>query len=189
MGMIEDMAKPFWKEFFDTIKSFFRTRKMASEVFGDFITINTIAGELIASGVVDCFFLIRAHDGNAKLSLESYTYRSIVAGDNTEFLMPGFKMNEYKNIELDFEYMQLLRDIAKHKQVGVDVTTEKGTAGISHRFNKLKYVRYFFINENQYGIWYCMAGTVQPDETMDDTEHNYKLNMAVNKVKNIVKKY
>lgn len=190
MGIVEDMAKPFWKEFFGFLGSIFRRkRKMASEVFGDFIMINDIANELIDAGIGDCFFLIRAHNGNAKLSLESYKYRSIVAGANTDFLMPDFRIKDFKNIELDLEYMQTLHDIARYKNLGIDVQTEKGSSGISHRFNNLKYVRYYFLNENQYGMWYCMVGTTQPDEQMNDTNHTYKLNMAINKVKNIVRSY
>lgn len=178
------------KSILDLIPLFLRKKKKTSDVLKDSVLIRIISESVIETGVVDCFFLMMAHNGGKKLIPHGFKYRSVVGGDYTEWLMPNFEMNDYRNVPLDREYEQLLITIYEKKMHDVLVERMDSTPlSISYRFERLKYVRFYFVEDNEHGMWYIMAGTTQIGEEMDDITHRHILQVAVNKIKNIIKRY
>lgn len=174
---------------------FNKTKRKPSNVFNDSNTVESIADAIVNnSGLsVDCFFLVLAHNGGKKLNPLNLKYRTIMGGRHREWLMRNFDIRNYKNLLLDYDYNELLSNIYedRRKNNGVDVSIEdtKDSMKQNLSFENIKFAKFFFLNYSNDGMWYLMVGTTQAKERLDDIQHKQKLLFAVNKIKNIIKRY
>lgn len=166
-------------------------RVKPSNVFSDSLIIDAIAQEILyRSGLsIDCFFVFLAHNGGKKLNPASLMYRTVVGGDFNAAKMENFKKENYVNLSLDPAFKALLAEIITNKEayrtrVSGEYWNDK------YNFEGLRFVRYYCLNYNKGdGLYYIMVGTTREKETLDDGNHKQKINFAVNKIRNIIKKY
>lgn len=171
----------------------FRRRKVkqtTSEVIRGSTSIRIISERMVNSGLVDCFFIIMVHNGGKKILPHGFKYWSIVGGEFNEILMKRFNILDYRNVIIDKDFEGLVDQVERKKMVECDVSTmDPSELYRRFRYEGLKYVKYFFLKDREYGMWFIMAGTVQPDELMDSIDHEYQLSLSVNKIQNIIKDY
>ena len=184
---------PLVKEVLFSILKLFKNKPYIrpSNVFSDSLAIDHIAQEILYHSdlAVDCFFVFLAHNGGKKLNPASLMYRSIVAGDFNPMQMRNFRMENYINLALEPSFKALLSEVVSEKEayrtrVSGEYWNEK------YRFEGLTLVRYYYIKYAKGdGMYYIMVGTTQENETLNDGIHKPKINFAVNKIRNIIKKY
>lgn len=157
----------------------------------DFGKVNDIGKDLVNNGQlsIDCFFLLINHNGIKKTNPHIFKYRTIAAGYYTEWLMKNFKPNDYRNVEMDQEYNDLLSKLAIEKEWHIEVERLlEGKLKTELDHMGIRFVSFHYIEFNDDLKYYVMAGTTQYGEFFSSAHHNYQLGRAVNKVKYIVQK-
>jgi hypothetical protein len=180
------------KSFFDFLKiAFSSNRKMPSDAIIDRINIRLIGKELVKKKYsVDCFFLVLVHNGGGKLRPDNFIYWSIIDGWYNEELMKGFDHEKYILVNTETEFLLLARRIYENKGVGVRVDQmEKSKLKTSFQYERLKYIRFFYLKQDKRAQWFIMVGTTAENETLDSLGAEAEIFSAVNSVKNIIKDY
>ena len=179
------------KSFFDFLKIALSKRKNPSDAIIDRINIRLIGRDLVKSRhAVDCFFLVMVHNGGGKLRPDNFIYWSIIDGWYNEDLMQGFDHEKYLLVYTESEFLILARRIYENKGVGVVVDQmEKSKLKTSFQYERLKYIRFFFIKQDKRAQWFLMVGTTAPNETLDSIDAEAEIFSSVNSVKNIIKDY
>lgn len=193
LNPIGDISDSFFKNLFDAIGGVFKRNKISVEqALRDSITMKHIARDICKNGnnFIDCFFIMMIHNGGSKVLPHGFIYRSIIGGYHEDWSMPHFVAENYKYLELDYEYELLMGQLFKNKEVALDSEAmEESKLKTKLKFEKLKFVRYHFLKSNKRGLWYAMTGTTQPGQRLDTVEDMHETNIALNKIKNIIKKY
>lgn len=182
-----------WKvadKLLDLFKILFSKRK-ASDVLREAKIIRQIAENIVASDLsIDCFLLGMVHNGTGKLIPHGFKYWSLIDGDHNDFLMPRFRINAYQNVIMDLDYLNLFSNIQRYKEY--DTRPEEMHAGAmrtNFEFEKVRFARWYFLKQNRNKMWFIVVGTVAQNETLSSTAHIHRLNVDINRVKNIIKKY
>ena len=184
---------PLVKEVLFSILKLFKNKQhiRPSNVFSDSLVIDHIAQEVLYHSdlAIDCFFVFLAHNGGKKLNPASLMYRSIVAGDFNPMQMRNFRLENYINLSLEPSFKALLSEVVSEKEsyrsrVSGEYWNDK------YRFEGLHLVRYYYLKYSKGdGLYYIMLGTTQEGENLNDGFHKQKIHFAVNKIRNIIKKY
>lgn len=193
MGIAEDITGSFFKNLFEALGGVFKRKAKVTDVPSDFITIRELSKDTVKDGslATDMMFIVMIHNGGKKLMPHGFKYRSIVGGYHEEWSMPKFKPQDYKYLELDFDYIVLVDRIFKTKEVGLSSEELPKDSKLAEnlQFEGVKYARYFYLNSNSDAIWLLVAGTVSPNEELNSNTHKHKYHIVVNKIKQIIKKY
>lgn len=167
------------------------TRRKASDVLKDAVAIRKVAGDIVSTDLsIDCFLLVMVHNGTGKLIPHGFKYWTILDGDYNDFLMSRFKMENYRNVIMDLDYANLFLKVKENKVY--DTRPENMPAGLmrtNYTFEKLRFARWYFIKETRNAMWFILAGTTAPNESFDSELQQHRLNVDVNAIKNIIKKY
>lgn len=178
----------FWSKLFKKNKE---KNRGATEALLDFIRIGAIAKDVCESDLaVDSFLLMMAHNSGRKMSPHNFKYRSITGGYFISWMLKKLDIDNYKYLDIDYEYADLLVKISEYKEV--DIRAEdlgKTKLGHKFRYEGYRFVKYIFLKQDQYGIWYVMIGTTQEGESFSTDNHMQCFNLAVNKIRNIIRRY
>lgn len=158
----------------------------------DFGKVTDIAKELVDNGYlsIDCFFLMISHNGIKKINPHVFKFRTIGPGYYREWLMPNLQPTDYRNVEMDQEYHDLLSRINVEKEWHIEVDKMlEGRLKTEMDHLGLRFVSFHYIEFNDDLKYYVMVGTTQYGEFFSSAHHNYQIGRAVNKVKYIVQKY
>lgn len=175
------------EKLFELIKYLFGKKKF-SDAIKDGIIIHGICEEIVKSHLaVDCFLLVMAFNGEGKYGFKKW---SIIGGSHNVELMPGFHYANYIDVIMDFDHLQLMQRIMEKKRFGLGREEIQGeNLGRSYDFERIKYTRFFLIKETKTRMYYVVAGTTQYNEKLNTIDHLQRMEVAVNKIKNIVDKY
>lgn len=177
------------EKFLDLIKILF-TRKKASDVFKDSVKINEVSKGCVLSGLsVDCFFLVMAHNGSGILKPHGFKFCSIMDGTWNDVLIRRFKIEDYRNIEIDYDYAMLLINIRHYKEYSSKTEEMNGNLRTRFEYEGITFAKFFFLKEDRNAMWFIVAGTTAHDECFKTQAKRQLLSVAVNKVKNIIRKY
>jgi hypothetical protein len=179
------------KSFFDFLKIVFSKRKNPSDAIIDRINIRLIGRDLIkGKNAIDCFFLIMVHNGGGKIRPDNFIYWSIIDGEYNDVLMKGFDHEKYILVNTESEFLLLARRVFENKGVGLVVDQmEKSKLKTAFQYERLKYIRFFYIKQDKRAQWFVMVGTTAEKETLDSIDAEAEIFSAVNSVKNIIKDY
>lgn len=175
---------------FDLLQFLVQKGKLIDALKG-IIKINEIARKIIdSSGAsIDCLFLVAAHNGKVK-SEDSLKFRSIVAGDYNDALMKNFDYLDFINIRNDKEYKDILRGLKENESVEIIVRNMRdGKTKTSFESQKWKLVEVFFIHATRHGLYHCMIATTGDGEHFRDSYSRQKVNVVLDKIKNIVTRF
>lgn len=179
--------------FLDLLKIVFsrKKKKQTSDAMIDAINVRLLAKDLIESGTgVDCFFIVMVHDSGGKVRPDSFIFWSIIDGDYNEVLMPRFSLKRYRLINMETEFLLMAKRIYEKKGVAVRVDQmEKSSLRTSFEYERLKYLRFFYLKQDTRGMWFIMVGTTAENESLDSIDSEGKIFIAVNSVKNIIREY
>ena len=105
--------------------------------------------------------------------------------------MPRFELTDYQNIEMDFEYQDLLRKIKHDGEWHVEAMKlmegSKLKTELMHM--NLKTVSFFNVEQSKHVNWFSMAGSAVEQEYFSTPSEQHELFLAVSKIKDIVSKY
>lgn len=188
MGLVDTIVGKSIEKIFDLILRLVKRKPIR---FIDSPTIDEISEHLVRSPLsVDCFFVLIAHV-NGKKKGHYYKYTSMMGGDLEEWLLPRLKMTDYVYYEIDDNYRSMLHYIKKHGEMDYVDSPDARPCKITEniRFLGLKRVRYFYLKEvpEKGWLWYAVAGTTQVNERFDSNDHLHHFDMAINKIKNVLK--
>lgn len=192
MGVAGEVSDSFFKNLFEAIGGVFKKGINAMQVLHDSITIHDIAENVVKGGnnCVDCCFLMMVHNGGKRLIPHGFKYRSIVGGDHDEMLMPNFVPEDYKYLELDYEYELLVGRMYREKEVLVDVASMGDSKlSVKLRFEGIRQAKYFFLKQSRDAIWFIICGTIQSGQDFSNVTDKHEIDIAINKIKKIIKKY
>lgn len=153
--------------------------------------IREIAKGIVEKGLsIDCFLLMQVHNGSGRLLPHSFQYWSVIEGYHDSLAMPRFRMEGYRRIVMDPDYLNLFLKIYEAKEHWIDYSTiPPGTMQTHWEFENVRFAKFFFIKQNSSAMWFLVACTSAYNETLSTTKHRFELNLAVNKIKNIIRKY
>ncbi len=165
-------------------------RKKPSDAMIDAINIRLLAEDLVdGKGLsVDCFFIVMIHNHGGPVRPHNFMFWSIIDGYYNELTMPNFRYKNHRLINMEIDFLQLASRI--HDQKGIAVTVDnmdKGSLRTSLEYENLKYCRFLYLKQNKRAMWFIMVGTTAEKETLDDVEHEGKIFIAFNSIKNIIK--
>lgn len=168
------------------------SRKKPSDAMIDAINIRLLAEDIVDDTRLktDCFFIVMIHNHGGNVKPHNFMFWSIIDGYYNEETMPKFKYKNHRLINMEIDFIQLATRI--HDQKGVAVTVEnmdKGRLRTSLEYEDLKYLRFFYLKQNKRAMWFIMVGTTAEKETLDDVEHEGKIFIAFNSIKNIIRGY
>lgn len=174
----------------DLLKLIFK-RKQPSDAIIDSINIRVLAEELIKKGLgVDCFFLVMVHNHGGKVRPDNFMFWSVIDGAYDKNLMNGFEFKNYQLVNTELDFLQLAKRIYEKKEIEIRVNEmEPGSLRTSFEYEKLKYLRCFYLKQDKRGLWFIMVGTTAQDELLAQIEQKGKIFIAVNNVKNIIRGY
>jgi hypothetical protein len=66
---------------------------------------------------------------------------------------------------------------------------DRGSLRTSFEYEDLKYLRFLYLKQNKRAMWFIMVGTTAEGETLDAVEHEGKIFIAFNSIKNIIRGY
>jgi len=166
-------------------------RKKPSDAMIDAINIRLLAEDMVESGLsVDCFFIVMIHNHGGRVKPHNFIFWSIIDGYYNELTMPKFKYKNHRLINMEIDFLQLSTRI--HEQKGVAVTVDKmdkGSLRTSFEYENLKYLRFLYLKQNKNAMWFLMVGTTAEEESLDSVEHEGKIFIAFNSIKNIIRGY
>lgn len=179
------------KGLLDLLKILFARRKKPSDALIDGVNIRLISKGLVKGRhAVDCFFIVLVHNHGGKLRPDNFMFWSIIDGWYNEDLMKGFELENYQLVNPDTEFLLLARRIYEKKGVGVVVDQmEKSNLKTSFQYERLKYIRFFYLKQDKRGIWFIMAGTMAENEYLDSIDAEGEIFIAINSIKNIIRDY
>jgi hypothetical protein len=169
------------------------SRKKPSDAMIDAINIRLLAEDIVDSerGLsVDCFFIVMIHNHGGPVRPHNFIFWSIIDGYYNELTMPNFKYKNHRLLNMEIDFLQLATRI--HEQQGVAVTVDKmdkGKLRTLFDYEGLKYLRFLYLKQNKRAMWFIMVGTTEEKETLDDVEHEGKIFIAFNSIKNIIRGY
>lgn len=172
-----------------------RKRIEPSNVFHDSNVGNSIIKSVVNGPhlSVDCFFIVLAHNGGKKLNPFTLQYTSVMSGEYKTWLMPTFDITDHKNVESDHDHREFLSSIYEDRRKGNGINWHVEMADdnlkAKYSFENVKFLKCFFLHYSDVGMWFAMVGTTQEGELFDDINHKQRIFYAVNKIKNIIKKY
>lgn len=191
MALIDvDVAK-----FFKLVWGYFKSRKkrkVEPDAFDDSLSISDIANGVIHSDLsIDFLFVIMIHNGGKKLRPHDFKYRSIVGGSYNHFTFKRFDWKNHKKVMIDFEYEMLIRKVKKFDVVDVsnNAFMDGGQMKTAIDFEGIKFKRYFYLHGDGECEWMAVAGTTASNEILNTINQKQALNVAINKIKNILLKY
>lgn len=188
MSLIETIAEKVIGAIFSEAKRFFK-RKRKLSLMTNSVDIHSISKGIVTSGglSVDFFYLMLAYNGAKRTT--KFKFWNVVSGYHSEWLLPMFKIEDYRKVPVDNEYAVVLTSIALNKE-HTDVPHKMPTSKLwaAYMYNKLKYVRYYKVSHTDEGMWYIMAGSVTASESdFDDPDHVHRIGIAINKLAGIIK--
>lgn len=174
----------------DFLKVIF-TRKQTSDAIRDAKKIRDQALELIRSNLnIDCFFIIMVHNGGGRFRPHGFKYWSIIDGECDTKVMPRYDNESYQLINADNEFLQFALNLYEQRVVSVRVDEmPKGNLRTSYEYEGLEFIKFYFLKQDKFGLWFIMVGTTAPDESLDDPEQAGKIFFAINNIKNLIRKY
>lgn len=192
MAIVDIKLDGLFKNLLEALGGAFKKKDGAKQAILDFIMIRDIARNIVHNGglSVDCFLIMMVHNGGKKLTPHNFAYRSVVNGFHNEMTMPNFDSEDYRHLEIDYEYALLISEVIKKKEVSM-LTVNMGDSKLSlkMRFERLKYSRFMYLFDDNNAVWYILAGTTQSNEEFDTVTHRHEFNIAINKIRNMIKKY
>lgn len=153
--------------------------------------IREIAKTIVNKGLsIDCFLLMQVHNGSGRLLPHSFKYWSVIEGYHNDLTMPRFRIENYRKIVIDPDYLNLFLKIYEKKEYFVDYShIPPGTMQTHWEFENVRFARFFFVKQTSSSMWFIVACTSDYNQTMNTTKHRFELIQAVNRIKNIIRKY
>jgi hypothetical protein len=177
-------------KFLDFIKIIF-SRKNPSEAMVDAINVRLLGEELVESHLsVDCFFIVMVHNHGGRIRPDNFIFWSVIDGFYNDIMMKKFFYKNYQMVHAETELLQLARQVYEKKEFSVRVSEMvKSSLRTSFEYQGLKYIRFYYLKQNKRAMWFIMVGTTAEKESLDSIEHEGKIFIAVNGVKNIIRGY
>lgn len=191
MALIDIKFDGLFKNLMEALGGVFKKKKAQDAVI-ESILIRNISKGIVQNGAlaVDCFLVMMVHNGGKKLMPHSFKYRSIVNGYHNSMQLSRFAPEEYRFLELDAEYELLIYNLCKKKEIDIVVSTlGDSKLSVKLKFEGLQFARFFYLYDNADSIWYAIAGTTSYNEYFDTITHKHEFTIALNKIKNMIKKY
>lgn len=168
------------------------SRKKPSDAMIDAINIRILSKDLVqGKGLsIDCLFIVMIHNHGGPVRPHNFLFWSVIDGYHNELTLPNFAYENHRLVNMETDYLQLATRI--HEQKGVAVTVDKmdkGKLRTSLEYEGIKYARFFYLKQDKRAMWFIMVGTTAEAETLDDVEHEGKIFIAVNSIKNITRGY
>lgn len=174
----------------DVLKVLFNSVKAADRLY-ESREIREIAKAIVEKGLsIDCFLLIQVHNGSGRLLPHSFQYWSVIEGYHNSLTMPRFHIENYRKIMMDPDYLNLFLKIYEAKEHWVDYShIPPGVMQTHWEFENVRFAKFFFLKQNSSAMWFIVACTADHNETISRPHQRQELHMAVNKVKQIIRKY
>lgn len=166
-------------------------RKKPSDAMIDAINIRLLAEDVVDSGLsIDCFFIVMIHNHGGAVKPHNFMFWSVIDGYYNELTLRKFRYKNHRLINMEIDFLQLSTRIYSQKGVAIKVSNmEKGSLRTSFEYEDLKYLRFLYLKQNKRAMWFIMVGTTAEAETLDNVEHEGKIFIAFNSIKNIIRGY
>jgi hypothetical protein len=163
----------------------------ASDKIRDIMQIELILKTLVESDMsIDCCLLMMMHNGGRKLMPHGFKYRSVIEGEYNEMQMKNFKKGDYQYLPLDTEYKEIILKIKEYGVYSSDVETmPESPLKSKFIYEKLQFVQYRFLHENEDELWYLLVGTTDRNERFDSHSQKHRILIETSKIKRIIQKY
>lgn len=140
---------------------------------------------IVEKTTVERCLIIKVHNSGGWVRPDTPLYITILYEDYSRPLQ-GIK-SEYQKMEVDEDYLRMLRDLAKDKVLYID--TEKLKDGLlknQYMRDKIKYSEVHFLGQNRRNVYFCSMATTKATN-FDTYTDKAVIQIGVNEIKNSIR--
>lgn len=172
--------------FFTEILKFIGNKfTMPSRQVNRIINIYDSMHRIIADSSVERITILKAHNSGGWIKPDTPLYISILYEDYTHPLesIKGF----YQRMEIDEEYLRMLRDLIKEKVLKMDIPKLKpGILKSKYERDKIKQAEIYYLGQDRRNVYFCSLVSTQ-NKTFDSYVDRNVIDIGVSIIKNNIR--
>lgn len=189
MALLETALLELLKKIFEWLGNPFKRKIKVSELMTDSIDVQEISRDVIFTEglTVDFCYLMLAYNGKKVDKIHRYKFRKIISGDHN-WSVKNFRIRDYRRLPVDAQYSYLLEKVKLEGAVSMDVSSmNDGSLKAIYLNQHLVYIRYYYIEDTNEGLWYLVAGThAGGQKDFDSVPHVQKIFFSLAQLKKII---
>lgn len=141
---------------------------------------------IVEKSAVERILIIKAHNSGGWIKPDTPLYLTVLYEDYTEPL--GTVKSSYQKMEIDEEYLRMLRDLSKNK-VLLGVKTDILRPGMLKNFyesDKIIFSEKHFLGQDRRNLYFCTLVTTQNNDFSNYTDRTV-IQVGINEIKNNIR--
>lgn len=141
---------------------------------------------LIEETKIQRILIIKAHNGGGLIKPDNSLYISVLYEDYTHPL--DTIRNDYQKIEVDEEYVRMLRDLSFKKYLRININGLKsGMLKDAYQKDDIRHAEAHFLGQDRRNVYFCTLVTTEEGEEFDSPLQRATISVVINSIKNNLK--